>query len=137
LFAIAFEERTLFVKRERFILTQKLGFYVNLEKCEIAAQLVKRYGEYLEDMPLEERLTFRAALCVYQILKTKVATLTSEDIPTNRELVVDAITLANSDAWMSEQLTHWIIGFASDEKMQFRLEPMIRALNDSISCDIG
>ncbi len=68
-------------------MTQKLGFYVNLEKCEIAAQLVKRYGEYLQDMPLEERLTFRAALCVYQILKTKVATLTSEDIPTARELV--------------------------------------------------
>jgi hypothetical protein len=38
-------------------MTQKLGFYVNLEKCEIAAQLVKCYGEYLEDMPLEERLT--------------------------------------------------------------------------------
>jgi hypothetical protein len=118
-------------------MTQKLGFYVNLEKCEIAAQLVKCYGEYLQDMPLEERLTFRAALCVYQILKTKVATLTEEDIPSNRELVVDAITLANSDAWMSEQLIHWIISFASDEKMQIRFEPMIRALSDSISCDIG
>ena len=46
-------------------MTQKLGFYVNLEKCEIANQLVKRYGEYLQDMPLESRLTFRAALCVY------------------------------------------------------------------------
>jgi hypothetical protein len=75
-------------------MTQKLGFYVNLEKCEIAAKLVKCYGEYLQDMPLEERLTFRAALCVYQILKIKVATLTEEDIPSNRELVVDAITLA-------------------------------------------
>jgi hypothetical protein len=38
-------------------MTQKLGFYVNLEKCEIANQLVKRYGEYLQDMPLESRLT--------------------------------------------------------------------------------
>ena len=118
-------------------MTQKLGFYVNLEKCEIAAQLVKRYGEYLQDIPLEYRLTFRAALCVYQILKLKVATLTSEDIPTNRELIVDAITLVNSDAWMSEPLPDWIISFASDEKMQIRLEPMIRALSDSISCDIG
>ena len=118
-------------------MAQMLGFYVNLEKCEIAAQLVKHYGEYLQDMPLEERLTFRAALCVYQILRTKVATLTEEEIPTNRELVVDAITLANSDAWMSEQLTHWIIGFASDEKMQSRFEPMIRAFSGSISCDIG
>ena len=36
-------------------MAQMLGFYVNLEKCEIAAQLVKHYGEYLQDMPLEER----------------------------------------------------------------------------------
>jgi hypothetical protein len=50
---------------------------------------------------------------------------------------VDAITLANSNAWMSEPLPNWIIGFASDEKMQFRIEPMIRALSDSISCDMG
>jgi hypothetical protein len=50
---------------------------------------------------------------------------------------VDAITLANSDAWMSPPLPDWIISFASDEKMQSRLEPMIRALSDSISCDIG
>jgi hypothetical protein len=50
---------------------------------------------------------------------------------------VDAITLANSNAWMSELLPNWIIGFASDEKMQFRIEPMIRAFSDSISCDIG
>jgi hypothetical protein len=118
-------------------MTQKLGFYVNLEKSEIANQLVKRYGEYLQDMPLEHRLTFRAALCVYQILKLKVATLTDDDIPTDRQLIVDAITLANSDAWMSEPLTNWIISFASDEKMQFRIEPMIRAFSDSISCDIG
>ena len=118
-------------------MTQKLGFYVNLEKCEIAAQLVKCYGEYLQDMLLFERLTFRAALGVYQILKTKVATLTAEDIPTNRELIVDAITLANSDAWMSPPLPDWIISFATDEKMQIRLEPMIRAFSDSISCDIG
>ena len=118
-------------------MTQKLSCYVNLENCEIAAQLVKRYGEYLQDMPLEYRLTFRAALCVYQILKSKVTNFTSEDIPSNRELIVDAITLANSDAWMSEPLPDWIISFASDEKMQSRLEPMIRALSDSISCDIG
>ena len=118
-------------------MTQKLGFYVNLEKCEIANQLVKRYGEYLQDMPLEHRLTFRAALCVYQILSSQVATLAKEDIPTNRQLIVDAITLANSDAWMSEELPNWIIEFASDEKMQFRIEPMIRAFSDSISCDIG
>jgi hypothetical protein len=85
-------------------MTQKLGFYVNLEKCEIANQLVKRYGEYLQDMPLESRLTFRAALCVYQILKSQVATLAKEDIPTDRQLIVDAITLANSNAWMSEPL---------------------------------
>ncbi len=77
-------------------MTQKLGFYVNLEKCEIAAQLVKRYGEYLQDMPLEYRLTFRAALCVYQILKLKVATLTSDDIPTNRELIVRRVWMASS-----------------------------------------
>jgi hypothetical protein len=118
-------------------MTQKLGFYVNLEKCEIANQLVKRYGEYLQDMPLESRLTFRAALCVYQILKSQVATLAKEDIPTDRQLIVDAITLANSNAWMSKPLPNWIIGFASDEKMQFRIEPMIRALSDSISCDMG
>jgi hypothetical protein len=67
----------------------------------------------------------------------KVATLTSDDIPTNRELIVDAITLVNSDAWISDPLPDWIISFASDEKMQSRLEPMIRALSASISCDIG
>jgi hypothetical protein len=50
-------------------MTQKLGFYVNLEKCEIANQLVKRYGDYLQDMPLEQRLTFRAALCVYSLFQ--------------------------------------------------------------------
>jgi hypothetical protein len=63
--------------------------------------------------------------------------LAKEDIPTNRQLIVDAITLANSDAWMSEELPNWIIDFASDEKMQFRIEPMIRAFSDSIGCDIG
>jgi hypothetical protein len=118
-------------------MTQKLAFYVNLEKCEIANQLVKRYGDYLQDMPLESRLTFRAALCVYQILKSQVATLAKEDIPTNRQLIVDAITLPNSNAWMSEELPNWIIDFASDEKMQFCIELMIRAFSDSISCDIG
>jgi hypothetical protein len=38
---------------------------------------------------------------------------------------------------MSEPLPDWIISFASDEKMQLRLEPMIRAFSDSIGCDIG
>ncbi len=46
---------------------QKVDFYVSKEKNALVAQMVARYGEFLEDMPLEARLTFRAALATFQI----------------------------------------------------------------------
>jgi hypothetical protein len=116
-------------------MTHKIDFYVNLQKNPIAAQMVARYGEYLEEMPFEARLTFRAALTAYQISKHQWAQ--SLQPPTNQRLIEQAIESVNSDAWSSEQLVTWIIGFACDEQEQFRIEPMIRALSDSIACELG
>lgn len=116
-------------------MTQKIDFYVNLQKNAIAAQMVARYGEYLEDMPFEARLTFRAALTAYQVSKHQWAQATRP--PTNKRLIEQAIEDVNSEAWSSEQLVTWIIGFVLDECEQFRIEPMIRALSDSIACELG
>jgi hypothetical protein len=114
---------------------QKVSYYVNLQKDPIAAQMVERYGEFLEEMPIEARLTFRGALAAYQISKHQWAEALQP--PTNKRLIEEAIELVNSEAWESEQLTSWIIGFAVDEDSSYRIEPMIRALSDSISQELG
>jgi hypothetical protein len=114
---------------------QKIGFYVNLEKNAIASSMVARYGECLEDMPLEARLTFRAALAAFQVSKHQWSN--AQQPPTDKRLIEQAIESVNSDAWQSEQLTKWIISFATDPKENWRIEPMIRALNDSIAMEIG
>jgi hypothetical protein len=113
----------------------KIGFYVNLQKNAIASQMVERYGECLEDMPIEARLTFRAALATFQVSKHQWAN--AEQPPTDKRLIEQAIESVNSDAWESEQLTEWIIGLCLDRKENWRIEPMIRALNDSIAMELG
>jgi formate dehydrogenase maturation protein FdhE len=113
-------------------MVQKIGFYVNLEKNALAAQMVTRYGEFLQDMPLEAQLTFRAALATFQIAQLQWHS--SPNPPTRRRMIDAAIEAVNPEAWQSEQLTDWIIAFATDPKEDWRIEPMIRALCDSIAC---
>ncbi len=113
-------------------MVQKIGYYINLEKNAIAAQMVARYGSGLEDMSLEARLTFRAALAAFQVSKHQWAN--AEQPSKDKRLIEQAIESVNSDAWESEQLTDWIIGFCIDPKENWRIEPMIRALSDSIAC---
>lgn len=115
-------------------MVQKLGYYINLEKNAIAAQMVAQYGQFLEDMPLEARLTFRAALSAFQVSKLQWSN-SSFQSPTDKRLAEQAIESVNPEAWQSEQLTSWIINFASDPKENWRIEPMIRALSDSIACE--
>lgn len=114
---------------------QKVDFYVPLEKNALVAQMVARYGEFLEDMPIEARLTFRAALSAYQISKHQWRE--AKKPPTNKRLIEGAIESVNSSAWESEQLTSWIIGFCNDTQDNWFIEPMIRALSDSIAQDLG
>jgi hypothetical protein len=116
-------------------MVQKIGYYINLEKNAIVSQMVTKYGECLQDMPLEARFTFRAALAAFQVSKHQWAN--AEQPPTDKRLIEQAIESVNSDAWESEQLTDWIISFAIDPKQNWRIEPMIRALNDSIAIEIG
>ena len=111
---------------------QNIGYYVNLDKCDVPREMVALYGQRLEDMPIEARLTFRAALAAFQVSKHQWAN--SEQPPKDRRLIEQAIESVNSDAWESEQLTDWIIGFCIDPKENWRIEPMIRALSDSIAC---
>jgi hypothetical protein len=113
-------------------MVQKVGFYVNLEKNAIASQMVARYGECLEDMPLEARLTFRAALATFQVAKHQWAN--AQQPPTDKRLIEQAIESVNPEAWESEQLTSWIIGLCLDQKENWRIESMLRALSDSIAC---
>jgi hypothetical protein len=111
---------------------QKIGYYVNLDKCDVPREMVALYGQRLEDMPIEARLTFRAALAAFQVSKHQWAN--AEQPPKDKRLIEQAIESVNSDAWESEQLTDWIIGFCIDPKENWRIEPMIRALSDSIAC---
>ena len=111
---------------------QNIGYYVNLDKCDVPREMVALYGQRLEDMPIEARLTFRAALAAFQVSKHQWAN--AEQPPKDRRLIEQAIESVNSDAWESEQLTDWIIGFCIDPKENWRIEPMIRALSDSIAC---
>jgi hypothetical protein len=111
---------------------QNIGYYVNLDKCDVPREMVALYGQRLEDMPIEARLTFRAALAAFQVSKHQWAN--AEQPPKDKRLIEQAIESVNSDAWESEQLTDWIIGFCIDPKENWRIEPMIRALSDSIAC---
>jgi hypothetical protein len=52
-------------------------------------------------------------------------------------MIEDAIESVNSKAWQSEQLTSWIIGFCNDPQDNWFIEPMIRALSDSISQELN
>lgn len=114
---------------------QKVNFYVPKEKNALATQMVARYGEFLKDMPLEARLTFRAALATFQISQHQWAN--SPHRPTLKRMIEDAIESVNSEAWQSEQLTSWIIGFCNDPQDNWFIEPMLRALSDSISQALG
>ncbi len=116
-------------------MVQKIGYYINLEKNAIASSMVERYGECLEDMPIEARFTFRAALAAFQVSKHQWSN--AQQPPTDKRLIEQAIESVNPEAWQSEQLTTWIIGFCLDPKESWRIEPMIRALNDSIAMEIG
>ncbi len=112
---------------------QEIGYYVNLDKCDVPREMVALYGQRLEDMPIEARLTFRAALAAFCVSKHQWAN--TQQPPTDQRLIEQAIESVNPDAWESEQLTDWIIKFATHKQTAHRLEPMIRALGDSIACD--